>query len=485
MDDKRKEKTWCLVLGCALMAAVYLLICSMCSPLYPLNIWDDSNCLLTVGRVMKRGGILYRDIYEQKGPLLYFIHMLAAVVSDSSFFGVFLFEIAALTAVLVFTKKTMRLWVSKESAWAGTAIFGACVLISRSFARGDSAEEFCLPFLMAALYVVCAHAKRCEGTLSAKKMLVLGVLAGCTAVIKYTALGLFVGLCLAQGICLLVRRDVRGTLKSAVAFLAGMALPVLPWLLYFAAHGALYDAYTAYIHNNIFLYHAAPRTLTDMIKTIVSTGLHNISWSLLAVAGTVLVSIRKRESVYLRLAVMLGALCAGAAVFLPGTVYPYYPLVLCVFAPFCLAALLAKVERLMSREVLPVVVCVFVATLMPLSPNAFLRGVNLDDTAQGRLAAQMEPGATLLQYSHLDDGLYLTSGALPQEKYFVHLNVDLSEMEEALDSAVREGRPDYVLVSWRELPAEFDRYELIAYDTGYNDDGRLNKDLFLYKRMDK
>ena len=48
--------------------------------------------------------------------------------------------------------------------------------------------------------------------------------------------------------------------------------------------------------------------------------------------------------------------------------------------------------------------------------------------------------------------------------------------------AVREAVPDYVLVSWRALPAEFDRYELIASDVGYDDDNRLNKMLYLYRR---
>ena len=47
---------------------------------------------------------------------------------------------------------------------------------------------------------------------------------------------------------------------------------------------------------------------------------------------------------------------------------------------------------------------------------------------------------------------------------------------------MREAVPDYVLVSWRELPAEFDRYELIASDVGYDDDNRLNKTLYLYRR---
>ena len=43
---------------CAALAALMLLFASQCSPLYPINVWDDANCLLTVGRVMKRGGVL-------------------------------------------------------------------------------------------------------------------------------------------------------------------------------------------------------------------------------------------------------------------------------------------------------------------------------------------------------------------------------------------------------------------------------------------
>lgn len=484
MRAKRNEKKTVTVLLCALMAALLLLLCSMCSPLYPINIWDDANCLLTVGRAMKEGRVLYRDIYEQKGPLLYLIHMLAAMIADRSFFGVFLFEVASMTAVLFFARKLMRLWVGKHSAWAGTILFGACVLVSRSFARGDSAEEFCLPFLMAALYIVCAHARRNKEGLPAKRMLILGVLAGCVATIKYTVLGLFIGLCLAQGIAQLKERDARGVLISAGAFLLGMALPVLPWIAYFAAHGALVDAYTAYIHNNIFLYNAAERSVTEIALEIARAGWHNASWSLLAAVGVVLMALPKRESGMLRMAVAFGALFVGAAVFLPGTIYPYYPLVLCVFAPFALAWLLTRAERVLRDGLIfiPFALCLAMIAAVLFSPNAFLRGVKLEDTAQGRLAAQMEPGATFLQYSHLDDGLYLTHGVLPEEKYFVLLNVSYQEMRDALDEAVREGRPDYVLVSWRELPQEFDRYALVATEMGYDDENRQNKALYLYKR---
>ena len=116
------------------------------------------------------------------------------------------------------------------------------------------------------------------------------------------------------------------------------------------------------------------------------------------------------------------------------------------------------------------------------TPNAFLRGQKLETLAQGRLAAYVEEGASLLQYNHLDDGLYLTTHTVPPEKYFVRLNVHLDEMRSELDRAVREAVPDYVLVGWDELPAEFDRYQLIATDVGYDDSNRLNKMLYLYRR---
>ena len=97
MPHSRGEKR-ITAAACLLTAALLMLCCSQSSPIYPINIWDDANCLLTVGRVMRAGGTLYRDIYEQKGPTLYLAHMLAACVSDGGFFGVYLVETLCLAA---------------------------------------------------------------------------------------------------------------------------------------------------------------------------------------------------------------------------------------------------------------------------------------------------------------------------------------------------------------------------------------------------
>ncbi len=481
----KKERGLALA-ACAALAALMLLFASQCSPLYPLNIWGDANCLLTVGRVMKSGGVLYRDIYEQKGPLLYLIHALAACISDTSFWGVYLLEIPALTAALYAAYRLLRLRAGACFSLGAAAVWGALTVTGGAFMRGDSAEEFCLPLLTAALALAYAEYGRRARPMRAKRLLVCGVLAGCVAAIKYTLLGAMVGLCAVEGVLALKEGGVKRAAQSAGVFLAGMAVPILPWALYFAANGALSDAYTAYLYNNIFLYSGEAASWGQKLRELARYVAQNALWAVPAALGLISLALDRGETAAVRGCVIAMAACQFAAVFLVGRVWAYSLLALAAFGVVGCMQLhraLKKIGRPRAEKALTAAACA--ASLLWAyfaTPNAFLRGQKLDELAQGRLAAVVEDGATLLQYSHLDDGLYLAAHTLPQEKYFVRLNVQSGEMREALDRAVREGEPDYVLVSWRELPAEFDRYRLVAADVGYDDENRLNKMLYLYRR---
>lgn len=467
-------------LFCLTASAVLLLLCSQCSPLYPINVWGDANCLLTVGRVMKAGGVVYRDIYEQKGPTLYLLHMIAACMSDGSFLGVYVLEVLSFAAALYMACRMMLRRMSARAACALAALLGACVLIGGAFSRGDSAEEFCLPYLMAALTLTHEEYGQYPGPMRKGALFVCGLMAGMVATIKFTILGLFVGLCIAEGVLALRSGGIRRALESAGVFLAGMLLPVLLWCAYFAAHGALGDMYTAYIHNNIFLYSDEARTAMDVLHDIWDAVRDNALWVLAAVVGVLALLTDRQERLSLRLAVLCMAVCAFAAVFLLGRTWPYSPLALAVFA---FVGLGRRLGALFDRRAAGAAACALaLAIALLLSPNAYLRGGDRENLAQTRLARYVHEGATLLQYSHLDDGLYLATGTLPQQKYFVRLNVNYEEMLAELDRYVAEAIPDYVLTAWEPLDAKFDRYQLIATDAGYDDRDRINKLLYLYRR---
>ena len=65
-----------------------------------MNTSVDPNCFMTVGKGMMHGVVPYRDLLKQKGPVLYFVYGLAALVSPHSFFSVYLLELIADTIAL-------------------------------------------------------------------------------------------------------------------------------------------------------------------------------------------------------------------------------------------------------------------------------------------------------------------------------------------------------------------------------------------------
>ena len=118
--------------------------------------------------------------------------------------------------------------MGRLAAFSGTVLVGACVLVGSAFSRGNSAEEFCLPILMGALCLAMTCYEKKDGPMEPLALFACGLMAGMVATIKFTILGLFVGLCAAEGVFALHAGGMRRALRSAGTFLAGMALPIGP-----------------------------------------------------------------------------------------------------------------------------------------------------------------------------------------------------------------------------------------------------------------
>ena len=106
----REEKR--LVFCCAVAAVS---VCSLSSPLYAFNTWVDANCFMTVGKSMLYGLVPYRDLYEQKGPLLYAMYALCYLISHRSFLGAWLLEAAAAFCFLLYACRCFLLFHEKLS----------------------------------------------------------------------------------------------------------------------------------------------------------------------------------------------------------------------------------------------------------------------------------------------------------------------------------------------------------------------------------
>lgn len=457
-----------------LVSFVILAICSKSSFLYPFNDWVDSNCFFTVGKGMMQGQVVYRDLFEQKGVLLYFLHGLTYLVSHTTFIGVYFIEVIAGTVYLYYAAKTTTLFVDEKWAYVIVPALATLVYSSTYFAHGDSAEELCLPLMMVGFYTLLRFFKD-EATLTPRVLMVCGALAGCVLWIKYTMLGFWVGFMLAVAVALLIKKQIKRALMACVWFLAGMAVATAPWLIYFAINGALYDWFHAYFTLNFTAY----------AETMSFSEIFRVAWELfydkVSTDTVLLVSMLLGTAGFMGIRRMLpGSWAKATIVLLPallvqgvyggGINYPYY--FLAVMGMTMLPGMIVVARTVSSvtgwysgskstgkrkdkktlRRTLAAAGCVIMlaASAWHAYSNYQYRSfmkIDKAELAQTQFTEIMnrEENPTLLNYGFLDGGFYTAADILPTVKYFCELNVLLREMYEAQTQTISNGEVQFVV----------------------------------------
>lgn len=442
-----------------LTAAVVMTICSKSSPLYPLNNWVDANCYFTTGKSMLHGKVLYRDIFEHKGFYLYALHALGYLIAHTSFFGIYLLEIAAAFAFLVCAYRLALLFCPHADVLYMIPILAAVICGTQAFAPGDSAEEFCLPLLAYALFVG-AKALRNGETPSFREFLMIGVTSGCVLWIKYTMLGFYLGWFIVPAYRMIRERAWKRLASSMAAIALGVCAATLPVLIYFAANGALRDLWQVYFYDNMFVYadmgEADQGVLANIVEYSRAAIRNNKAVAGCIFLGLVWFGMMKKGAV---LAQMLCSLVCTAVFVFCGGGPPYYALVFAAFVPAALPMLdwlityIPQSLRRCGRWAFPVG-GVLLALL--LNNSAYMLRYTEADLPQFAFKPYIDQveDPTLLNYGFLDGGFYTVCGIVPHCKYFCRTNMPLEEMMQTQDEYVERGLSDFVVTCDRKIESE-------------------------------
>lgn len=442
-----------LMLFCLLTAFCFQLICSKSSPLYPDNDWVDLQCFSTVARAMLDGKVLYRDIYEQKGPLIYFFHAAASLISNESMLGVFLLTVPFVGLYLFFSALILRLFGAKDRFCACAVVLLAFFThVLPCFAHGGSVEEVSLWLISAALYIIL-RAIRSQRFFSMRACFLLGMIAGITLLSKFTITGFFLGFVLFAAVWYIREKEYKRLLHSALFFLAGLLCTALPVLFYFVLHQALPDFFTAYFYNNLFLY----------------SGLdHENGFSSLRIpcilAAFAALSLLWHKFRFPRCGKMFFAVLCSLATLGIGTYwghpFRYYDLIFLPFAVFLVAPLIRFVPR-MPKAVPAIMLVGFLALSCYTSNNIYLMQYQKEQMPAHRFARHIRraENPSLLNYGFLDGGFYRAAGILPANKYFCTLNIPLAQMQQEQDAILNEGKVEFIVT--RNLPLDSPLYTCV------------------------
>ena len=453
-----------LIFGyCLLLSTIFLLIATKSSPLYPFNDWVDANVSLTIGKGMMSGRVLYRDLFDQRGPLFYFIYGLGSLFSHTNFLGVYIVEVISFAIFLFFCSKIITLYLDKSYSFIALPLIAGMVLNLNAFAHGGSPEEFSLPLLTFSLYYLLRYFKEIyPKDIPDRWLFINGIVAGCILWIKYSILGFWIGWMASILLGLLIQKNFKKILKSAAVFLLGMVAATVPWVLYFGLNNAIHDWIQSYFVINLTAY-SKPMSLLSRAKFIFYT-LYGFRYSPIIVGMMgfgliVFLTLKKYLTELLhKISVALCFILLLLTIYGGGQAMKYYFLIAAPMIIFGFIVLLGiyydDYGAIGSKKALLAIIFFFtIGTLFFVyrtNQNVYLMKFAKEDLVQYKYAKVINQteNPTILNYGWLDSGFYATTDTIPTVRFFHQPNIEYSRypiIKDEQNRYVKEAITDYVV----------------------------------------
>lgn len=231
------KKEYIFILLLAFVAGLFLLVFSYyTSPLYPDLYGYDAAYFMSMGRAIVHGAIPYVDFFDQKGPFLFFIQAFAMFIIDGRT-GAFVTEYIFFLSTCILMYVIARQFVSK----IGSFIIVLIVLFSLSitFEGGNLTEEYSLPFVLLPVLLCIKNINSVKQ--NPKITFIYGICFTLIAMIRITNAAIICGIVLYFLIYLLIKKEYINLLHNAIAFILGLAVAFLPFMIYFIYNNAFYD----------------------------------------------------------------------------------------------------------------------------------------------------------------------------------------------------------------------------------------------------
>jgi hypothetical protein len=207
----------------------------------------DSGVFLYIGWRLIKGDIPYRDVWDHKPPLIYFVDALGLLLSPHSLFGVWILQFIFLFLTLFFLYKSLD-----ETLGTLPAIVGLIILTSGLLTildQGNVTEEYALIFQSLGFWLFSRSQKNNYPLLST---FWIGLCGGFAFYFKQTTIGIWIAYAL---FLIWIRISQK---KSPIAdfftLLAGCGLLSIALVIIFASQHALTDYWNeAFLYNFVYI----------------------------------------------------------------------------------------------------------------------------------------------------------------------------------------------------------------------------------------
>ena len=327
-------------LGMAVLFALFFLRSN--SPLGPA-IGSDNAIYLTMGTALKNGYAPYTQVFDHKGPLLFFLEMLAQLFSGGySTLGVFTMETLFLWGCLLCIGAAAR----RMNAVSLPAQMIFLVVIAPVIDGGNYCETYSNLFTLLGAVLLFRVFDQDELPKPAKSYALPSALYGAllmtSFLIRANNMLPMAGMLLGAALVLIIQKRFAQLGVCAAGFLAGCAAAALPVALWLLAQGALKDAiYGAFVHNMMYAETEGGSRVAMLLHN--RYGWRAMFMAALACGGGLAYAIKNRRPV-VALMMLFGAAAGGFAAFISHKFYSHYLMLGAPLAALGMAMLFSVVK---------------------------------------------------------------------------------------------------------------------------------------------
>ncbi|MDE6202377.1 MAG: hypothetical protein K2G19_02740, partial [Lachnospiraceae bacterium] len=317
--------------------------------------------------------------------------------------------------------------------------------------------------------------------------------------------------------------DFWGAVKGCGIFLVGMAVPFIPWLVYFGLNHGLYEWYWGYVYINVFVYsnlNGEGPSLFERIyvlsKLLYWVVRKNLVYFVFVIPG-VIWFISGRGKKWLE-RFLMAALCffLFLGIYVGGSELPYYALPLGIFAipGFALlgqvlewgrekitALYAARRDRADKHKSVyggrKSVMAGWLGALSSLAASLgiiWLVSINIPYMREKKediflykfkeIVEQTE-NPTLLNIGCLDAGLYTVCDIVPSCRWFQTQTLAIDDVLMEQERYIREGQTDYIIARDSYPDVIWEKYELAAQEPWYHEEMEFTYYLFRRKAWEQ
>jgi len=266
-----------------LLAFVFLLrIPSLFEPHY----YGDEMIYIVLGQAVRKGLVLYKDVHDNKPPLLY---LLAAVAGNVFWFRAILSFAFVATTALFWKLCTVLFSKNEKLPPLATILFGVFGSIPLTEGQIANAELFMIGFSIAGLLILLATKKT-----TPKRAFISGVLFSFASLLKIpAAFDMLVVLMLFALSLKLTKDSIRIFSRKAVPFAGGFFIPIIISIIWYYLRGAGKEyIIAAYLENVGYLSSFRPNDVAQPF--LVKNGPLLIRGVILLISYALLWTYRKK-----------------------------------------------------------------------------------------------------------------------------------------------------------------------------------------------